>query len=178
MKSSNSSYALLTVGDAISSMINGCGLDFYRYDNFSTSYPFIEFDSYWPKITTISVSSDQYSSYPKINHYIDENLTQTIEIATTGFSEKEVKVVIKNDEIIVRGKKEKATDTEGNSKEGKRKDFIREIAMRDFESSFKINDQYDIDKIKANLKDGLLRITIPLKEEIKKKNEEKEIKLS
>ena len=170
MKSSNSSYALLTVGDAINSVFTNTidGFGFYPYSNFPTvDY----FDIYWPKVTTISVSSDQYSNYPKINHYIDENLTQTIEIAATGFSEKEVKVVIKNDEITVRGKKEKATDTDGNSKEGKRKDFIREIAMRDFEESFKINDQYDTDQIKANLKDGLLRITIPLKEEIKKKVE-------
>jgi HSP20 family protein len=168
MKSSNSSYALLTVGDAINSVFSGCSVGFYPYDNFPVSY--------WSEVATISVSSDQYSSYPKVNHYIDENLTQTIEIAATGFSDKEVKVVIKNDEIIVRGKKEKLV--EGNTKEGKRKDFIREIAMRDFEESFKINDQYDIDKIDAKLKDGLLRISIPLKEEIKKKNEEKEIKLS
>lgn len=176
-----SSYSLVQVGDCFSDWFSttagtefsGCNVTFPNYySEFNSTF---DFDSFWKKINALSIPKEQYSTYPKMSHYVTKDGVQHLEIACTGFEEDEIKIVFKEDTIIIRA----SNDVEKVKKEKEldKKYFIKEIATRDFEESFKISDQYDYSKIKAVYKNGLLKIDIPLKEEVAKMREEKEIKI-
>jgi HSP20 family protein len=61
----------------------------------------------------------------------------------------------------------------GHSKEEKNSDEptfrVREISERKFEKSFRLGEEVDAGNISARLEDGMLRVTLPKKEEVKPK---------
>ncbi len=100
----------------------------------------------------------------------NKNLETVIEIALAGFSKEEISVkAIKGKLLTV-----KLTPIENEIyQEGIiRKDLTYGIAKRDASISWSLNAKVDLEKFKTTYKNGILKISLPLKEE---KNNEEEI---
>jgi HSP20 family protein len=91
----------------------------------------------------------------------DKALIVTAELP--GVDEKDIEVSVENHTLTLRGKREM-------EKETKREDYHRiERSYGSFYRAFSLPASVDVDKIEAKHEDGLLRITVPKKPELKPK---------
>ena len=94
-------------------------------------------------------------------HETDKELVLTAEVP--GVDEDDLEVNVEGNTLSIRGKRE-------FEKETKEEDFHRiERSYGSFYRSFTLPTNVDQDKIEANFDDGLLRITMPKKPELKPK---------
>ena len=112
--------------------------------------------------------------YPVANCYIENNGVCVIEIAVTGFSKENIEIMREGNVIIVKGKGN--TDKDDDLFESNRRYLFRRLAKRNFRVSYKLSDKLNFDKIKTFLENGVLKISIPLKENEKPIVEKIEIK--
>ena len=100
-----------------------------------------------------------------INHpvdiYEDDNGIY-FDIACTGLNKKQVNVNVENDILKVSYKKESTTLVDKHV-------HFSGIAKRSFDLGWKIARRFDLSKIEASMKDGLLKLFIPLTPESKPK---------
>ena len=100
-----------------------------------------------------------------INHpvdiYEDENGIY-FDIACTGLNKKQVNVNVENDILKVSYKKESTELVDKHV-------HFSGIAKRSFDLGWKIARRFDLSKIEASMKDGLLKLFIPLTPENKPK---------
>ena len=102
------------------------------------------------------------NSYPKVDA-IDHDDKITIEAEIPGLTKKEVSVDLEKDTLTISGPKQATTD-ESNVR------YIRKELKRScFKRSFKLGNNVDSSKIKADFNNGVLLITIPKKEPEKPK---------
>ena len=155
--SSNTSYALNTITD--------CLVDWY-YKDLTRPYGYNQYD-FQPYFTTWNtVPVTEYPDYPVMNHKVYDNGTNELQCAVSGWKKKEIIVKIEDDSLVIEGKKE----AEGNTKEKDFKVIHQKIAQRNFRMSFKVSEKLDTSKIVSKLEDGILTVSIPLSEEIQKRN--------
>ncbi len=103
-------------------------------------------------------------SIPPVN--IIENLPNfVVEVAVPGLHKEAFNIEVEENALRISAQKpEKAEDTtEENSTRYQR----REFAVNNFERSFELPENIDLDKIEANYENGILRVTLPKKEEKK-----------
>lgn len=81
-----------------------------------------------------------------------------LEIDIPGLSEKDIEVVLENDELTLRGER-KASDGASYSR--------RERAEGRFERSFRLADDVDTKRIEASAKNGVLTVKLPKAEQAK-----------
>lgn len=81
-----------------------------------------------------------------------------LEIDIPGLSEKDVEVVLENDELTLRGER-KAAEGASYSR--------RERAAGHFERSFRLADDVDTKRIEASAKNGVLTVRLPKAEQAK-----------
>jgi len=117
---------------------------------------------------TPSCSKD--SSHPVTNFSCDKDGNVLIELATTSFEADELVVSREDLKIIVEGKRKNKETSED------RKYFYRNIAARDFRKEFTGSEKWCFDKLSVSYKDGLLSISIPLKDEFQPVRQKYEIK--
>jgi HSP20 family protein len=86
-----------------------------------------------------------------------------IEVAAPGLEKKDFKIDLDNNVLTISSEKE----LKNEEKEGRY--MRREFSYSSFTRSFSLPEAVDAEKIKANHKEGILRITIPKKEEAKRK---------
>jgi HSP20 family protein len=86
-----------------------------------------------------------------------------IEVAAPGMEKKDFKVEIQND--MLRIAYEKQTKDEQNN----RNDWRREFNYESFDRSFTLPAMAESEKVEATYQDGILKITVPKKEEARKK---------
>jgi HSP20 family protein len=100
---------------------------------------------------------------PAIDIYEDpEALTLTAELP--GIDPKDVDLHIENSVLNIKGERKMEREDKGDKKEG----YLRiERAYGTFVRSFTLPTTVDAEKAKAEFKNGLLRITIPRREESK-----------
>lgn len=110
-------------------------------------------------------------SYPVSNFYIEKDGTSIMEFAVPGFSKDDIKVLVDGDVLTIEASKQ---EDEEEPKE--RTHICRRIAKRNFSSSFKLASIADVERISVDLKDGLLKITVPIKEREKQNIKQIEIK--
>ena len=120
-------------------------------------------------VKTNSVS-DALPSYPVSNLYVDENGTSTIELAVPGFQKSEIKVQVTDNILTIEGSHTDEIEPKG------RRYICRKLAKRSFKNSYKLISASDADNIGVSLNNGLLTISIPLKEEEKRVVKQLEIK--
>ena len=100
----------------------------------------------------------------------EDNEAVRITAELPGMTQKDVKLSVKDGVLTIRGERE-------FKDEQKKKDYYRiERSYGTFARSFTLPSSVEADKIHANMKDGVLDIMIPKKEEAKPK--EIEIKVS
>ena len=104
----------------------------------------------------------QFAS-PAVNILENEKDYQ-VEIAAPGMTKDDFKVRIENDDELVISLEKKE-----EHKEDKKKNYLRrEFSYASYRQSFIVPDEVDVQKIGAKMEDGVLRITLPKKEEVVK----------
>lgn len=87
-----------------------------------------------------------------------------LEMSVPGIEKSHVQINVENDILTVKYNHDR--NEENNEKES----YIRrEFEASDFERKFTLSEETDSDKISASYENGILKIEIPLKEEIKNK---------
>lgn len=99
------------------------------------------------------------SRFPRFDQWCDEE-GLCMAFALAGFSIDDVSVVVKNSRLFIRSVREREKDN--TIQQGM---IVRGIAKRKFEVSYIINEDYDVSKCKAYMKNGLLKVKIPLKKD-------------
>lgn len=101
------------------------------------------------------------SAFPPSNSWVDETGAVNIEIAATGCTEDDVYVEVEDGQVIVTFQKEPVKEDRIYSQKGLK-------MVTDQVVKFKFNQLYnDPNKTKVELKNGLLSISIPKREELK-----------
>ena len=101
-----------------------------------------------------------------INHPVDiyeDDDGIYFDIACTGLNKKQINVNVENDILKVSYKKESTTLVDKHV-------HFSGIAKRSFDLGWKIARRFDLSKIEASMKDGLLKLFIPLTPENKPKS--------
>jgi HSP20 family molecular chaperone IbpA len=103
--------------------------------------------------------SYEAQSFPPINMYLDEETKDVyFEMALAGYDKDKINVSFEDDKMLVTGEIDK------KEKEEKRI-LKRGIKYSNFKNYFTIPfTKYDIEKAKAEFKDGLLKVFVPAKE--------------
>jgi HSP20 family protein len=121
-------------------------------------------DEFFGKDWMDSVFSDRPGiSTPAVN-VKETNDDFMIEVAAPGLDKKDFKVDIDNNMLTISSEKEFK-----NEEKDEGRYMRREFSYTSFSRSFSLPDAVDAEKINAKHKDGILMITIPKKDEAKRK---------
>jgi len=119
-------------------------------------------------------STDFYPnySYPPMNVFMTEDRSLVFEFALAGFDEKDISLSFQGDYMVFSAKIDSA-DRADNSpvklqSEENIRYFKRRLKMKDIEKQkyFVPLDKYAQEKVKAVFKNGILRVSIPPKDEV------------
>ncbi len=100
--------------------------------------------------------------YPAVDVYETDNEV-VIEVETPGLRKEDVKITVEDNVLRIHGEKK----IEREQKD--RNYYVVERSYGTFERAFRLPDYVDTEKIKAKFENGVLTITLPKKEEEKKK---------
>jgi HSP20 family protein len=101
------------------------------------------------------------TTLPAVNIMEDDNSYQ-VEMAAPSLNKDDFKIELNNDVLTISSEKK----TENETKEGQR--YTRkEFSYQSFSRSFTLPDSVDSDKIKAKYENGILKVTIPKREDAK-----------
>jgi HSP20 family molecular chaperone IbpA len=109
-------------------------------------------------------------SYPPMNAFMTEDRSLVFEFALAGFDEKDISLSFQGDYMVFSAKIDNSAQADGaqriQSEENVRY-FKRRLKMKDIEKQkyFVPLDHYAQEKVKAVFKNGILRVTIPPKDE-------------
>jgi len=106
-------------------------------------------------------------SFPKVN-VRENNDEYTVEIAVAGFDKDDVKLVLKDNCLSI------SADKKEDNSEGSDKYLKREISSRSFSRMIRFPNEIDNEDIKADYKDGVIKVIMSKK--IKEKKDE-EVKI-
>lgn len=106
--------------------------------------------------------SNSGSSIPAVNVRESQDSFE-VEMAAPGMAKKDFRIELDNNLLTISSEKK----NENEHKEGERY-TKREFSYQSFQRSFTLpKDVVDVDKIQARYEDGMLRLSIPKKEEAK-----------
>lgn len=121
-------------------------------------------DEFFGKDWMDSVFSDRPGiSTPAVN-VKETNDDFMIEVAAPGLDKKDFKVDVDNNMLTISSEKEFKNEEKEDGRY-----MRREFSYTSFNRSFSLPDAVDAEKINAKHKDGILMITIPKKDEAKRK---------
>jgi HSP20 family protein len=123
------------------------------------------FDDLFNRGLTELVGNDILVSQPSIN--VKEFDTHfTVEVAAPGMEKKDFNIQFQNEMLTIEGKNEKASeDLQDNGK------YVRrEFHFTTFRRSFHVPSEVKSDDIKATYDNGILMITLPKLNDVKKEN--------
>lgn len=109
--------------------------------------------------------ADTHGYVPHADIYEKEGV-YSIFMDLPGVAKEDVKVNVENKELIIKGERKNNFDMEGSE------NIRRERRFGSFERTYTLSDDVNIDDIKAKFDNGVLELTIPLKEEVKPKEVE------
>ena len=113
----------------------------------------IGFDSVFDHFESMfNESPSLHTNYPPYDIVKTDEHSYVIELAVAGFSKKDIAVTVENGVLTVE------SDREGNVENSGQEIIHRGISKRYFKKSFSISD--DVEIRGAELKDGLLRISM------------------
>ena len=113
----------------------------------------VGFDSVFDHFESLfNESPSLHTNYPPYDIVKTDEHSYVIELAVAGFSKKDIKVTVENGVLTVE------SDRDGNAESSGQEIIHRGISKRYFKKSFSISD--DVEIRGAELKDGLLRISM------------------
>jgi HSP20 family protein len=102
----------------------------------------------------------RYGNIPAVN-IREENNQFIIDVAAPGYKKEDFKISLEKNMLTISSeKKNESEEKEGNYSR-------KEFSFNSFTRSFRISDDIRFDEIKANYEDGILKISLPVKEEVK-----------
>jgi HSP20 family molecular chaperone IbpA len=111
-------------------------------------------------------------SYPPMNVLMTEDRTMVFEFALAGFNEKDISLSFQGDYMVFSARIDNSADGQTDSpikfqSEENVRYFKRRLKMKDIEKQkyFVPLDKYAQEKVKAVYKNGILRVSIPPKDE-------------
>lgn len=107
--------------------------------------------------------SNTNTTLPSVN-IKESNDDFEVEVAAPGFSKNDFKIELNHDLLTVSSEKQVENETKEDQRFTK-----REFSYQSFSRSFTLPNTTDNEKIAAKYEDGILKITIPKKEEVKPK---------
>lgn len=102
-------------------------------------------------------------SYPKMNIYDDEGALR-IDAYVPELPKEKIHLEIKDHILTVKGNSNQDKEVEND------KYYCREVSRRSFSRSLRLPDGLNEEKISAELKDGMLKISIPYRENTNNEN--------
>lgn len=106
---------------------------------------------------------------PRVDLSEDEKAYE-IAAEMPGVEEKDIEVTVKDDRLTLRGEKK-------SEKEEKKKDYhMSERSYGSFERTFRLPEEVDADKIKAEFANGVLNVVLPKSAKAKSKERKVDIK--
>ncbi|MGN6616769.1 MAG: Hsp20/alpha crystallin family protein [Ilyomonas sp.] len=112
----------------------------------------------------LSNYSDTNTTIPAVNIKETKD-SYEVEVAAPGMSKKDFKVQLDDNTLIISSQK----TTENNNREDQRY-YLKEFSYQSFYRTFELQkDIVDIDNIKANYEEGVLKLHIPKQEHAKQK---------
>ena len=105
---------------------------------------------------------EQPTVLPKVN-VIEKDEAFHLEAETPGMSKKDVSIEFHNGVLTLKGHREQSSQSD-------KSDYrIREFSKQSFARSFRLSDQVDSEKVVARMDQGILKVTLPKKEQAKPK---------
>ena len=112
----------------------------------------------------LDVPNYENFSIPAVN--IQENLTNfVIELAAPGLKKEEIAIEV--EEQVLKISAERKVSEEDSTQEEGTKFTRKEFSYSNFTRSFTLPETVDVESIEAKYEEGVLRITLPKKEEAK-----------
>jgi HSP20 family protein len=105
---------------------------------------------------------DHPIALPKVN-VVEKDEAFYLEAETPGMSDKDISVEFNAGVLILKGQWEQGSTSE------KTVYNIHEFTRQSFERSFRISDQVDSETVSARMDQGILKVTLPKKEQVKPK---------
>jgi len=87
-----------------------------------------------------------------------------VELSVPGFTKEDFKINVENNILTVSSEKKESKETTENNEY---KTIRREYSFRNFKRSFTLDDKINADAIQAKYENGILKMYLPKKEEIK-----------
>lgn len=115
-------------------------------------------DEFFNRNSDHPITSEHQHSTPAVN--IQETNTHfLVEVAAPGFNKNDFKVEVDNNQLIISSKRENANDESGVH-------FTkREFSYSSFKRTFTLPESVKGDKITAKYEDGILKLSLPKREE-------------
>ncbi len=107
---------------------------------------------------TLPNLSFYHDFYPSMNQIEDEN-SYKVEFSLPGLEKKDIKIEVRDNYLVISGEKKKQDI----------KYLVKEISTGKFNRNIYLTDDINKDKIKAEMKNGILTIELYKKEEKKPK---------
>lgn len=108
----------------------------------------------------------QKSNFPATN-FKEDDVNYYLEIAVPGFSKENFSVTIENGNLKISGQKEKSQEKYNR----------KEFSYESFERSFVIPEIVNEENLSATYKDGVLYVTLPKKENVSQKYQQRQIEI-
>ena len=105
---------------------------------------------------------EQPTVLPKVN-VVETEEAFHLEAETPGMTQKDVSIEFHNGVLTLKGHREKDSQSDKNDYR------IREFSKQSFARSFRLSDQIDSEKVAARMNQGILKVTLPKKEQAKPK---------
>ena len=118
-------------------------------------------DGFFDNDLSTFIGRDAIDTIPAVN-VIDEKDVFKVEVAAPGMKKEDFNVNVENDRLTLSVEKKESNGVEG-------KITRREYRYGSFTRSFMLPETVKQDKINATYNDGILKVTIPKKEEAKQK---------
>ena len=134
----------------------------------------------WPSFVDEFFNTDFWPSFLDVNtrytvpavNILEEDNEYRIEVIAPGIDKKDVKINLEDDVLTISSERKEEN-------EEKDKHYMRrEFNYTAFSRSFVVPEEVDAEKISAEHKNGILTLHLPKKEEVVKKTQKREIKVS
>ncbi len=134
----------------------------------------------WPSFVDEFFNTDFWPSFLDVNtrysvpavNILEEDNEYRIEVIAPGIDKKDVKINLEDDVLTISSERKEEN-------EEKNKHYMRrEFNYTAFSRSFVVPEEVDAEKISAEHKNGILTLHLPKKEEVVKKTQKREIKVS
>ncbi len=134
----------------------------------------------WPSFVDEFFNTDFWPSFLDVNtrysvpavNILEEDNEYRIEVIAPGIDKKDVKINLEDDVLTI------SSEMKEENEEKNKHYMRREFNYTAFSRSFVVPEEVDAEKISAEHKNGILTLHLPKKEEVVKKTQKREIKVS